>query len=389
VVTRLAGVLALVLMAACGRDGRPDVVLIVLDTVRADHLTPYGYARETTPQLAAFARDAVVYRNAIAPDTWTASSHASLFTGLMPSTHGVRYVGAEHSESGVHALAADVPVLAERLREAGWKTAAFVGNDGFLDPVFGLARGFERYQRKDMLPAANLVSTVVPWLKRREGRPVFLFLNVMDAHEPYAAPPPYDRMFPGRGDGLPAKPVPGQTPDAATTAHWISQYDGELRYVDDRLAELFAALRETGRYDGALVVVTADHGELFGEHGRWGHGGAPVRELVHVPLIVKYPGNARRGVEARPVSLADVPATILSVLGLPPLAAEQPTLDDRRTPAVAEHLLFGTVTRASYDAGGERIEQLAVAPPARQGPVVFPVADRRLADRLRALGYVE
>jgi arylsulfatase A-like enzyme len=389
VVTRLALLVASVLAVACGRDTRPDVLLIVLDTVRADHLSAYGYPRDTTPALAAFARDAVVYRNAIAPDTWTASSHASLFTGLMPTEHGVRYVGAEHSTAGVHALADGIPVLAERLRDAGWKTAAFVGNDGFLDPVFGLGRGFERYQRKDMLPAANLVATVVPWLERRQGRSVFLFLNVMDAHEPYAALPPYDAMFPGRSDGAPAKPVPGITPDAATTAHWISQYDGELRYVDDRLAELFAALRATGRYDAALIVVTADHGELFGEHGRWGHGGAPVRELVHVPLIVKYPGNARRGVEDRPVSLVDVPATILAELGLPPLAAGQTPLADRRAPAVSEHVTFDTVTRVTFDATGERSEQVAVTAPARQGAVVHPAADRRLADRLRALGYAE
>lgn len=385
---RNAMMLALALLAAaCGRGSRPDVVLIVLDTVRADHLPLYGYPHDTMPALAAFARDAVVYRNAIAPDTWTAPSHASLFTGLMPSAHGVHY--AKNSPGGVHALAADVPVLAEVLRDAGWKTAAFVGNDGFLDPVFGLARGFERYQRKDMLPAANLVATVGAWLRRRKSA-VFLFLNVMDAHEPYAAPPPYDGMFPGRSPGVPAKPVPGVTPDAVTAAHWISQYDGELRYVDDRLAELFAVLRETGRYDGALIVVTADHGELFGEHGRWGHGGPPVRELVRVPLIVKYPGSTRRGVEERPVSLVDVPATILSVLGLPPLGAGQTPLWERVAPAVAENVADDTTTRLAFDAaGGERLERVAAVAPARQGPVVQPAAIRRLADRLRALGYAE
>jgi arylsulfatase A-like enzyme len=378
------------LAAACGHDRRPDVVLIVLDTVRADHLSLYGYPRDTTPALAALARDAVVYRNAIAPDTWTASSHASLFTGVMPSVHGVRYVGAEHSEDGVHALGDGFPVLAERLAGAGWRTGAFIGNDGFLDPVFGLNRGFERYQHKGMLPAGNLIATVVPWLQRRQGRAVFLFMNVMDAHEPYAALPPYDRMFPGHADGVPAKPVPGRAPDAVTTAHWISQYDGEIRYVDDRLGELFSALRAAGRYDGALIVVTADHGELFGEHGRWGHGGAPVRELVHVPLVVKYPGNVRRGVEEPPVSLVDVPSTILALLGLPPLAAEQRSLDAPRDTVVAEHLGPDGVTRASYDAAGdERIDAATVAQPPLQGPVVFPRADRRLAVRLRALGYVE
>jgi arylsulfatase A-like enzyme len=146
---------------------------------------------------------------------------------------------------------------------------------------------------------------------------VFLFLNFMDAHEPYEAPAPYDRLFPGRLErrverhpGDRAMTL-GQLPDAAATAHYVSQYDGELRYIDDRLAELFGELRALGRYDNALIVVTSDHGELFGEHGRWGHGKEPVRALVHVPLVVKYPQNTRRGVEETPVSLVDVGPTML------------------------------------------------------------------------------
>jgi len=131
------------LTIACGRDPRPDVVLVILDTVRADHLSPYGYDRETSPRLAELARDAVVYRNAIAPGTWTAPSHASLFTGLMPAAHGVHH-GKTAAGQGVYALDPEAPTLTSRLREAGYRTAAFVGNEGFLDPAFGFARDFDR-----------------------------------------------------------------------------------------------------------------------------------------------------------------------------------------------------------------------------------------------------
>ncbi|HJQ84480.1 MAG TPA: sulfatase [Candidatus Binatia bacterium] len=379
----------LLVFAACGRDPRPDVVLVVLDTVRADHLSLYGYPRPTMPKLEAFAADAVVYRNAIAPDTWTPPSHASLFTGLAPSDHGVRYA-RDRPGGGVYALAGSVPTLAERLSQAGYRTAGFAGNDAYLDPLFGLDRGFARYRHVGLERAGKLVPVVSAWLRRRRGRSVFLFLNVMDAHEPYDPPPPYDRLFPGRLDRPVGRHIGTRVPDADEAAHYVSQYDGELRYVDDGLAEIFAALRATDRYENALIVVTADHGELLGDGGRWGHGGEPVRALVHVPLIVKYPGGARRGVEEQPVSLVDVAPTILAVLGLPPLAPGQPTLEQRNGAATAEHVELGVLTRASYGADGtERIERTAAPAAPHQGTLVFPEGDRRLAERLRALGYVQ
>jgi hypothetical protein len=125
--------LAAVLGGGCGRDPRPDVLLIVLDTVRADHLSVYGYARDTTPALAELARDGVLYRNAIAPDTWTAPSHASLLTGLMPTERGVHSVTGNAGE-GIYALAGTVPTLTQRLRAAGYRTTAFIGNGGYLHP---------------------------------------------------------------------------------------------------------------------------------------------------------------------------------------------------------------------------------------------------------------
>ncbi len=391
---RLALPLLVSLVIACGRDPRPDVLLIVLDTVRADHLSVYGYGRETTPGLADLARDAVIYRNAISPGTWTAPSHASLFTGLAPAEHGVHH-GKTPAGQGIFALDPSVPTLTARLREAGYRTAAFVGNEGFLDPSFGFARDFEEYRLRSMHKVTTLATTVRAWLRRRRGRSVFVFLNVFDAHEPYEPPAPYDRMFPGRLEKPPERhpgdraAVQGVLPDTSATAHYISQYDGDVRHMDDELRRIVQALRETGRYDNALVVVTADHGELFGEAGRWGHGGDPMRSLVHVPLIVKYPQGVRRGAEERPVSLMDIPATILAVLGLPPLGANQVPLWEHTGPAIAEQVAIdGMMTRAVYDVdGSERIERAPAPPPMHQGPLVVPEAERRLADRLRALGY--
>ncbi|HZP41105.1 MAG TPA: sulfatase [Candidatus Binatia bacterium] len=421
---RLAALVALAVLG-CGRDRRPDVLLVVLDTVRADHLSTYGYARPTAPALDALAAEAVVHRRAVASGTWTPPSHASLFTGLMPSEHGVRYATGVPGE-GVYALAPAVPTLAERLRAAGYRTAAFAGNHGFLDPVFGLARGFDEYRRDGLEHAGPLVDAAVAWLRHRRGRqPLFLFLNAMDAHAPYAPPPPYDAMFPAT---LPPGVPP--TSDPAKAAERMARYDGAIRYETDALARLFAAVRALGRWDDALVVVTADHGDLFGERGRWEHTGDPVWSLVHVPLLVKYPHGARRGVEERPVGLADVAPTILATLGLPPLPVARAPLWAPRGPAVAENVGPAGVTRAAYDEAGHALVEtvgaqgrtralfdLATDPAeerprdpegdpagaqlaaeldaavralaaARPGPVVFPRADRKLAERLRSLGYL-
>ena len=427
--------LALVaLVSACGGDQRPDVLLIVLDTVRADHLSAYGYPRRTTPVLEALAAESVRYDLAIAPGTWTVPSHASLFTGLMPSSHGA--YRTDEGLNGVHGLDASIETLAERLRAAGYRTAAFVGNDAYLDPALGMNRGFERYQTENTRPASRLVWAAQHWLRRHGRRPSFLFLNVMDAHQPYRPPPPYDRLFPGKLDDVEPYPTEriaatGRRPDEATMQHYVSQYDGELRYVDDRLDELFATYRHLGRWDDALVVVTSDHGELFDEHGAVGHGGPPYHGLVRVPLLIKYPRAARRGVVREPVSLADVASTVLATVGLPLLPGNGPPLWERHGPVMAETMLPGDgVIRAVYDGSGrvlmdhqagehretvvydltsdpgqthpqaaadgaaadlvEAARDLIGRTPRRPpGPLVRLEADAGLAQRLRALGYVE
>ncbi len=428
--------LALVgLVWGCARDQRPDVLLVVLDTVRADHVSAHGYPRRTTPALEALAAEGVRYDLAIAPGTWTVPSHASLFTGLLPGAHGT-YRTAD-GLAGVHALDPSIETLAERLQRAGYRTAAFVGNDGYLDPALGMHRGFERYQTKNMRPADRLVWAARRWLRLHGRRPTFVFVNVMDAHQPYRPRPPYDRLFPGRLEGIDPRPTDratatGWVPDAAKLAHYVSQYDGDLRYVDDQIDDLFAAYRALGRWDDALVIVTSDHGESFAEHGQMGHGGPPYHGLVHVPLIVKYPRGMRRGVVTAPVSLADIAPTVLATVGLPPLPAAGPPLWARSGPVLAETTQGGDgIITAVYDGSGRVLmerrspagrevaiydlerdpeqtqpravsadpadaalaaaadELIARTPRRPPGPTVRLEADSQLAQRLRALGYVE
>src|SRR5262249_1772321 len=153
-----------------------------------------------------------------------------------------------------------------------------------------------------------LLEKVGDWFANRRGRSVFLFINVMDAHEPYKALPPWNALYP-------PEPPPYPCDDPAEAGRRIAQYDGELRYIDDHLRILFDVIPRRGRWNDAMVIVTSDHGEQLGEHGVWGHTGDPWHRLVHVPLIVKYPRGAHRGVEERPVSLAALPDTILAALG--------------------------------------------------------------------------
>jgi arylsulfatase A-like enzyme len=428
---RRLSVLALLLLAACRpADPRSDVIVIVLDAVRADHLSAYGYGRPTTPRIDQLASDGVLYRRAISAGTWTVTGHASLFTGRVPSSHGAyRAPGGWNAAS---ALDESVTTLAERLGAAGWDTAAFAANEAYLDPVFNLDQGFERYETANLYPARQLADRVVSYLRWHVRWPAFVFMNVLDAHEPYAAPAPYDRLFPGKMDGVGdvnrAYLKTGLLPSPDVLAHCMSQYDGELRYMDDQVKRIFDALARSGRWDNALVVVTADHGELFGEHGMLGHGSLPWDALVHVPLVVKYPGGARRGTVDEPVSLVDVAPTILATLGLPPLpdAQGRPLWERDGLVIAEEHASSGGVARAAYDRDGHVLfeqsdgtaRQLALydlrTDPAQQTPLAaddprarrlaadleslvsglpraprgpVPAPDAAHQERLRALGY--
>jgi len=337
---------------------RPDIVLITLDTVRADHLSLYGYSRDTSPGLRELAARSTVYTRAIAPADMTLATHASIFSGLYPSRHGAHY--DRDRCPAFCPLASGTDTLAELLSRSGYRTAAVVANYGFLGPFAQLDQGFQYYDsRRNVLPLdqvepytlrRTLQDLVAPRLSRelserisrsageivdqgirqvdrlRTARPpFFLFLNLMDAHEPYMPPPPFDRLFPGRDAAfrsadhaaLKRRVLRGEsTVTRGQLAHLTSQYDGSIAYMDAELARFWRHLEATGRFDDALVIVTSDHGEAFGERQLMGHEVSVYEDQVHVPLLVKFPRQRQAATVEQFVSLSDLFPTILEQAGV-------------------------------------------------------------------------
>jgi arylsulfatase A-like enzyme len=273
--------------------------------------------------LDALAAESIVFENAWATAPWTLPSHASLLTGMYPGHHGAR----RQRDS----LDPRTPTLAEAFRERGFATASVV-NAIFVSGYFGLARGFDAHQLvdDDQRPrgAAREVSRRgLAWLDEQGETPTFLFLHYFDVHSDYTAVSRFRNLLvttPGRLHGrtqdlirLNSGEVRAEPRDVE---HMVSLYDAGIRQLDYDLGTLFAALRERGRMQDTLLVVTADHGEEFGEHGRFSHG-RHYQEVLRVPLIVRLPGGARGGTRiAEPVSLVDVAPTLLAAVGARPAA---------------------------------------------------------------------
>ena len=409
-----------------------DVVLIVIDTLRADHLPLYGYARDTAPHLAAFARQAVTFTEATSPGTWTVPSHASIFTGLWPSLHGAeRTTGARMP---ARPMRAEVRTLAEILGDGGFHPAAFVGNWTFVTPSLGFARGFREFVDGPVSSPPRLVEAFKAWLPAQQDR-LFVFVNFLDPHEPYEPPPPLNDLFPTRhpefGTWITRAIYAEKRPvTKELVEHFTSQYDGEIVFVDRSLDALLETLKRNRRYDDALIIVTSDHGELLGEHGLGGHALYPFEPLVHVPLLVKYPHGRRAGeVVTRRVSTRSIFGTILGAVGVPqPPGVDAPTLDEPQQVWVEHMHEQGYRQRAGYDGplkitqslepDGEHIavfdlvadpgeqhalaaEGGAAAQPLRDALAAFaalprpvneqgaPVVDPEREAQLRHLGYVQ
>jgi arylsulfatase A-like enzyme len=291
--------------------GAPLVVVYLVDTLRADHLPVYGYPRDTAPELTRFARDAVVFDQAVAPSSWTRPSVASLFTSLLPRDHGCVLFSTP--------LDPGLFTLAERLRGRGYATGAVVVNPGVGTRSMHFDQGFAHFEvLARERRAGPVVDAALAFLDDRRGQPTFLYLHTMDAHAPYRPPPPFDRRFPPH-------PEPGREADDRSDyvvpgdlARIVAQYDGAIAYGDQEFGRFVRALRERGLYDRATIVFLADHGEELLDHGGWEHGHALYDELVRVPLVVKYPRGrlaGRRG--ARQVQLVDVLPTILESQRIP------------------------------------------------------------------------
>ena len=307
--------------AACARSPRdPNVVLITLDTARADHLSCYGYAVRTSPRLEALARQATLYRRAFATSALTLPSHASLFTGKHPYEHGAHgFKVTEDIPDNAYPLAAEHLTLAEALQAEGYETVAVVANAGYMAKRYRLDQGFESYWVKPGR-ASRKNGQVYAWLEaRRKDRPFFLFVNYMDAHRPYNAaerpgllPRPVSQnmnliarlaeaVMPGEGEVL-----------EALRQQVVDQYDTALANLDEELGRLFDRLEKDGLWDDALVVVTSDHGEFLGEHHLVEHSKDVYQEVLAVPLIVKAPRQREGRVSDEAITSADVPRLIVS-----------------------------------------------------------------------------
>ncbi len=328
---------------ASASESPPNVLLVVLDTLRADHLSAHGYARQTTPHLDRFAAGAALFESAMSTACWTMPAHASMMTG--------RYLYEHQTDRSW--LNERFPTLAEHLRDRGYATAAFVATAINAGTRTGLGRGFQRFQDyyanpidaarrtaygraiREWLPALGMYGTLgrkdaarvsdefLVWLESRPTLPFFAFLNYMDVHDPYLPPPPYDRAFtdnPTRGDRINSEIFGNRfrNPNALSPREIESEvaaYDGGLAYLDVQLGLLFDRLTELGLLDNTVVIVTSDHGEGFGGHGFFGHTNSLYRELLHVPLILRYPRRVAAGTRVScPVSLTALPATVLELL---------------------------------------------------------------------------
>jgi arylsulfatase A-like enzyme len=358
----IAGLLAWV---ACGRGDvpapdaslPPHVLLVTLDTTRADHLSLYGHDRPTSPNLDELARESVVYERAYSTSSWTLPAHASLFTGRYPTSHGARHDAGgrlvlasaiERAPTSVRARAMDAgeQTLAELLAARGYRTGAVVAGP-WLIGTFGLAKGFAHWDDDGIRSAAGRRATAVTdraiaWLEAGDARPDFLFLNYFDPHAPYLPPPSHARAF------LP----PGVTPDPRSRVQADALYDAEILYMDHELGRLLRHLRESGRLDETLVVVTADHGELLGEHGTFGHGRFLWEPLTRVPLVVRPPGPRRAGRrESERVSLVDVAPLVLRAAGVPMPDRMQGAAPGERRDAVLAEVHSSSDGAGSVEAG--------------------------------------
>jgi len=342
----------------------PSFLVIVIDTLRADHLGCYGYGRPTSPALDRLAGEGTLFERAFAQSSWTKPSTASLFTGRFPVQHQTLYERSRIPDAEL--------TIAELLAANGYRTAVLSGNP-WVTPEYGFDQGVsdfyslydERFtrvtlfmtvlKRLSQLPGGRmqvynrvkylvlgelsttardtrLVDEAERWLAAHHDRPFFLYVHMMSPHHPYDPPPPFDRFVPDRSHA-PVKNYPrksylffeeGEPLPAADLADLVARYDGDVLYADTEVGRLLAALDRLGLARTTAVVVTADHGEEFYDHRNWGHGQSVYNELIHVPLLLRYPAHAAAGARvATPVMHVDLLPTLLGLarIPLPPAAA--------------------------------------------------------------------
>jgi arylsulfatase A-like enzyme/Tfp pilus assembly protein PilF len=276
--------------AAPRADNRPPIILVTIDTLRADRLGAYGSRQGLTPTLDRLAQNAVRFTAAVTQVPLTLPAHATMLTGLHPARHGIR------TNDG-YRLAPGVPTLADALRNRGYATGAFIGGAP-LQSASGLARGFDRYD-DDFLraagaverPADEVVRSAAAWIDQHRSQPFFAWLHLFDPHSPYTPPPPF------------------------AEAHPAAPYDGEVAYADAAIGRLFDELQRANLFPSAAVIVVADHGESLGEHGERTHGTFLYDATVRVPLLIKLAGATGSRIVTVPVEAADLAPTIAAIAG--------------------------------------------------------------------------
>jgi choline-sulfatase len=319
-------------LLSCSRS-RPavrNVLLISIDTLRADHVSAYGFPRPTTPNIDAVAREGVLFKNVHTPVPMTLPAHVSMLTGTLPPTHGLR-------DNLLNRLPDVSLTLAEMLKPHGFTTGAIVSSF-VLDRRFGTSQGFDTYD--DRFQAVHKIGDLTErkgdetarlardWLDGHKEKPFFLFVHFYDPHDPYEPPEPF-------------------------ASKWSEHpYEGEVAFADDCVGQVLGKLRQLGLYDQTLVVITGDHGEMLGEHGELNHGFFIYEGALRVPLVVRVPGGRAAQVDT-PVSLVDIAPTIVAQVGAPVPREVQgvdlsPWLAGRGTTGGGRSLYAETVTPTRY-----------------------------------------
>lgn len=292
-----------------------NVIIILLDAARADHFGFLGYQRDTTPNADALFAESIVFDHAYCQVPDTKASVTSLLTAQYPSTHRVWGM--------VKSLPPDTTTLGEALQRGGLRTACFSANP-HLSPEFGLDRGFDDFQEIFLqarlsetatggaVPAELVAGAAAEWFARRKEERFFAYLHFLEPHKPYAAPEPFLTKYRSEAEETSAEDQ-------------VALYDGTLSYVDHVVGQLLAELRRLGLLDTSIVILMADHGEAFGEHGEFGHVTTAYEEAIHIPLAIRLPSacGAQPAVRSEIISVTDLMPTILDLLGIPIPASAQ------------------------------------------------------------------
>ena len=383
--------MALPWISAARPAKRPPVILVSLDTLRADRLGVLGNTRGLTPMLDALARAGTVFEQAESVAPWTLPAHASLFSSLLPYDHGTRW---EHRP-----LHPSVATLAEHFREAGYRTASFNGG-GYVSAVLGLGQGFEIYEEHDEILEGGperIAAAALAWMRSLGDAPFFIFIHTYEVHSPYTHA---DKADPGEAGRLAVpfgfKEVAAvQSGEMTLTAgerrYVTGLYDSDVAHADRVVGSLLEALGKDGVLDRAILAVVSDHGEDLWDHSALrspGHGHSLYEELLHVPLFFRAPGLVRAGARiGTPVSLLDVAPTLLALAGLPPDTDHEGrslerTLREGQEPEVvpihAESIEYGP-GRFSLRLGDLKII-LAPVPDQVNAGIAFPVEPVEIFD---------